>query len=205
MSQIDTVRRSRGRLQLLLLATLFLGPLLAAYVLYFYFPDSRPQGTTNYGELVSPARPLPPLQLTTAAGDVRDESALKGRWSYVHVLGEDCDRDCLARLVLTRQARTAMNEKRQRVQRVALVADSAALPALRAALAGEHPDLVFLVDDGSDGRRLQDFLGGDRKAVYLLDPLGTWLMTYRPGTDVQSDFKGLQKDLGKLLRLSQIG
>ena len=43
-----------GRGQLLLLAALFFVPLFAAYALYFVWPELRPQGTTNYGVLLTP-------------------------------------------------------------------------------------------------------------------------------------------------------
>ena len=195
----------RGRAQFLLLATLFFFPLLTSYVLYFWFPDLRPSGTTNYGELISPARPVPPLSLVDASGKKLDQTALTVRWSYVILAGSDCNEACLSSLTMTRQVRVAMNEKRSRVQRVLVLSDASAVAPVAARLAADHTDLLVLGDLGEPGKRLANFLQPAGAASYLLDPHGNWLMLYPAGVDAQTDFKGMQKDLKKLLRLSQIG
>ena len=92
-------RRLRGRLQFLLLAVLFFGPLLAAYVMYFYMP--HPQAGTNYGELVLPTRPTDGLSLIDAQGRLAPELLRGGRWSLVLLAGRDCNEPCLQRLVMT--------------------------------------------------------------------------------------------------------
>jgi hypothetical protein len=191
--------------QFLLLATLFFFPLLLSYVLYFWFPDLRPSGTTNYGQLINPARPVPALSLVDAKGAALDEATFRIRWSYVVLAGSDCDESCRRKLVMTRQVRIAMNEKRSRVQRVLVLSDPAAVPRVAKALAAEHPDLHVLGDTGTPGARLADFLQPADAASYLLDPHANWLLVYPAGGETQADFKGMQKDIKKLLRLSQIG
>lgn len=203
-STTTTEARPRGRVQFLLLATLFFVPLMASYILYFAFPEARPSGTTNYGQLITPALPIPELRLVDAQGAALDSAALRGRWSYV-VTAAACDAACLEILVLTRQVRLITNEKRSRVQRVLLLQDAALVPATARSLAVEHPDLRVYADQGGPGQRLEELFVRHPGALYLLDPLGNWLMTYPAGNDVQADFKGLKKDLLKLLRLSQIG
>lgn len=191
----------RGRGQFLLLATLFFAPLLLAIVFYFFAPGWQPTHKTNYGQLVTPARPLPELQLLDAAGQPKDREALRGKWSFVYLAGNACETACLQKLYQIRQIRTLLNEKRQRVQRVYLAPDLAGLKAGEEALKKEHPDLVFLAASGR-GEDLGRFLEArDPQALYLIDPLGNWLMVY-PG-DAQSP--GILKDIKKLLRLSQIG
>ena len=39
------------------------------------------------------------------------------------------------------------------------------------------------------------------QTLYLIDPLGNWMMVY-PGP---SEYKGILKDIKRLLRVSQIG
>lgn len=192
----------RGRLQLVLLALLFFGPLVLSYTLFFAFPDLRPDGQTNYGQLVSPARPLPALQLRDEQGQPLEQPWPPGRWTYVHLAGAGCEGTCLQRLILTRQTRLAMNEKRSRVQRVLLVDSAAAAASLKSQLQGEQPDLLVRVADEPVRGFFQP---APADALYLLDPLGNWLMVYPAGREIPEDFKGLQKDLKKLLRLSQIG
>lgn len=204
-SSSSTPGAPRGRVQFLLLATLFFFPLLLSYVLYFWFPDLRPSGTTNYGQLVNPARPAPTLALVDAKGAALDEKAFRIRWSYVVLAGADCDDACRRNLVMTRQVRTAMNEKRSRIQRVLVLSDPTAVARVAAALASEHPDLRVLGDTGAPGARLSDFLQPPGAASYLFDPHANWLLVYPAGGETQTDFKGMQKDIKKLLRLSQIG
>lgn len=192
--------QSRGRQQFLLLAALFFAPLIAAIVLYFYFPELQPQERTNYGQLVEPARPLPDASLLDASGAPAGDGALRGKWSFVYVGSGDCDQDCAARLHQIRQIRTLLNEKRLRVQRVYIAPGVDALAAARTALEADHPDLQFFADtpDGAYGR----FFGArDPQALYLVDPLGNWLMVYPAG----AESKGILKDIKKLLRVSQIG
>lgn len=192
-------------MQFLLLATLFFLPLAVSYVMYFWFPHLRPSGTTNYGELINPARPVPALSLVDAQGAVLDRSLLSVRWSYVMLAGSDCDSACQDDLVMTRQVRAIMNEKRSRIQRVLVLSDAAAVATVAERLKGEHPDLRVIGDTGAPGQRLADFLQPAGAAAYLFDPLGNWLLVYPRGRETQEQFKGMQKDIKKLLRLSQIG
>lgn len=201
----EALSQSRGRLQFLLLATLFCAPLIGAYSLHFGFPSQRPTSTTNYGVLENPARPLPALLLEQTDGTGVDETQFRGRWTLVQFAGGSCESDCRARLVLSRQTRTAMHEKRDRVARVLIAADAASASALRAELSTEQPDLDVLVEPVGQ-EALSSFLGGAVPGtLYLIDPLGNWLMSYPAGQPIEEEFKGLQKDLKKLLRLSKIG
>lgn len=189
--------RIPGRLKLLLLAALFLAPVVAAVTTFFYAPELF-SGRVNYGTLVSPARPVPQLGLTDAAGAAAP-TALLGKWTLVYLGGAECEAACRDRLLLARQVRTAQNQHRGRVQRVYLAPSAEALERARAALAAEHPDLAFYVAAGPAAA--QFFQPSDPQALYLLDPLGNWMMVYA-GT---IEPKGLHRDLKKLLRISQVG
>jgi hypothetical protein len=195
----------RGRVQFVLLATLFFLPLLLSYALYFWFPQFRPSGTTNYGTLVTPARPLPALRLSAADGSALDQKVFTVRWSYLHLAGAECDAACRANLVLTRQVRLAQNEKRSRVQRVLVLSEPSAVARVAAALKAEHPDLRVIGEAAEPGKRLSDLVQPADATAHLLDPNGNWLLFYPAGADTQTHFKGMQKDIKKLLRLSQIG
>jgi len=192
--------RPRGRLQFLLLAALFFAPLLAAVLLYFVFPQWTPSGRVNKGDLIDPARPIPVIEALDEAGQPAGERVLRGRWSYVYVAGELCDTVCADKLHQIRQIRTLLNEKRLRVRRVYLAPTPAAAAAAREQLAAEHPDLEFLADTPAADYRLF-FEGGDAQALYLVDPLGNWLMRYAG----DADSNDILRDIRKLLRVSQIG
>lgn len=191
--------KPRGRRMFVVLAALFFAPLVAAYVLYFAFPQWQPQAKVHHGQLIAPALPLPPLQLHDAQGRALDAAVLKRKWSLLYLGAESCEQPCQDKLFQIRQIRTLLNQNRDRVQRVYAAPNAETLAAARATLAALHPDLVY-VDAAGSG--LREFLQPqDAQAVYLLDPLGNWLMVYPES----SDYQGILKDLKKLLRLSQIG
>lgn len=204
MTDTLTPTQAAGRRQFLLLTALFVAPIVAAVTLYLH-PEWQPKGRTHHGVLVEPARPLPALKLLDADGKAAADDALLGKWSIVQIGAADCAQPCADKLLQTRQIRTLLNEKRLRVQRVYIAPDAAARDALRTQLGSAHPDLRVFADDGATGARARDFftLQGpqDAQAIYLLDPLGNWLMVYPE----KSDYKNILKDLKYLLKLSQIG
>lgn len=186
-----------ARQKLLLLAVLFFAPVIGAITIFFHAPEWFP-GRVNYGTLVSPARPLPDLALADPDG-APAPTALQGKWTLAYLGRAACDDACSARLVLTRQVRLALNQNRGRVQRAYLAPDAAAAAAARTQLGAEHPDLVILVAGAAAANAF--FQPIDPNALYLLDPLGNWLMAYT-GT---VEHKGLHRDLKKLLRVSRVG
>lgn len=187
------------RLKLVFLALLFSAPLTIAALLYFVFPEFIPGGRLNYGTLIEPARPLPQIALHDAGGLAVPDTVLKGKWSLVYLGGPQCDAACQQRLLLTRQVRLALDQKRKRVQRVYLAPDAATLADAQRELAAQHPDLLFLVGDASGIAAF--FQPSDPQDLFLLDPLANWLMIYTG----EIKAKGLHRDLKKLLHFSQIG
>ena len=188
----------KARLKLLLLAALFFAPVLGAIALFFYFPEYIPAGRVNYGTLVSPARAVPALALADPAG-APAPNPLSGKWTLVYLGGAQCAQPCQERLLLSRQVRLAQNQNRGRVQRLYLAPDVAAAAAAREQLAAEHPDLVVLAE--TEPRAAAFFQPADPDALYLVDPLGNWLMVYAGAVE----HKGLHRDVKKLLRVSQVG
>lgn len=188
----------QARLKLLLIAAVFFAPVIGAIALFFYFPEHIPAGRVNYGTLVSPARPLPALALADPAG-APAANPLLGKWTLVYLGHEQCEAACQARLLLTRQVRLALNQNRGRLQRLYLAPGVAAAAAARDQLAAEHPDLLVLAE--TEPRAAAFFQPPDPDALYLVDPLGNWLMVYAGVVE----HKGLHRDLKKLLRVSRVG
>jgi len=195
------------RKQFLLLLAIFTLPVLAAYAVYFLFPGLRPTGTTNYGQLVAPmARPLPALDLRDADGKPAAAGLFKGKWSMVYVGAAGCAQACQTEIYLSRQVRTSLALNARRVQRLYIAPDAQSLAAAKALFPpAEHPDLLLLADAGAAGSRAADFFQpGQPDALYMVDPLGNWFMVYPPKADQNADFKGIGKDLKKLLNQSQV-
>ena len=187
------MHRSRVRTwQLWALAALFLGPLAAAFWLHFGL-EWRPQATTNHGQLVSPAAPLPAVPLPTPEGDLTDPQFLRGRWSLVYVGGNACDAACREELREARQVRLALGRLMDHLQRVYLYGGA---PPDSEWLAAEHPDLLAANLEGADGSRLRDALPSRKPGYWLVDPDGNAMMRYEP--DVRP--KDMLADVKTLLR-----
>lgn len=204
-ASIPAAGRSRltGRVQFVLLALLFMAPFAGAWVLFFYFPDARPAGTTNYGQLVTPPRELPDLAWQNADGSPASAHSLQGKWLLVQVVGEDCEAACAERLLTTRQTRVALAGERERVRRVVLAPSVDAARALQARLGAEHGDVLWLAGGGEEARAF--FGSAEALALFLVDPAGNYLMVYPEGRTQQADFRGMKKDITKLLKLSRLG
>lgn len=192
---------TRSRLTLILLGSLFFAPFIGAWVIYNFFPNLRPTGTTNYGELIVPAKPIPALELKAADGAPANVLPSE-KWTLLQVGAADCDAACNERLVLTRQVRLALGKNLSRLQRVYIAPDAAAQAALVASLGDSHKNLHIVADAGAAGSRARDVFGTDDPLnLYLIDPNGNWLLVYKGTVEA----KGLLGDLKKLMKLSNIG
>jgi cytochrome oxidase Cu insertion factor (SCO1/SenC/PrrC family) len=196
----------RSRAMLLLLAALFLLPLVSAFVLYYSDAAGwRPSGRTNRGELIEPPRPLPAVVLLDAADQQLDAQLLRGKWTLAYVGDGACDARCSEALTLMRQTWLALGKESDRVQRVFFVTSGCCnVDYLRNAHAGL---ITARLDEASDREFLALFPGtGTTPAsragrIYIIDPLGNLMMSYAR----EAPPKGLLEDLKKLLKLSRIG
>ena len=71
-----------SRSQLWLVVSLFFVPLGIAFLMYYGNVGWRPEGSTNKGQLIDPARPLPEVALPTP-GSPTAADFLRGKWSIV--------------------------------------------------------------------------------------------------------------------------
>jgi cytochrome oxidase Cu insertion factor (SCO1/SenC/PrrC family) len=205
-SSIPAEQQWRGRLMLLLLASLFFGPLLLASLWYSHADRwPLPEQRANHGQLISPARPLSTLKLLDLKGKLIPAERLQGRWSLVYLGSPVCDAKCEHLLYQTRQVRTALGKDTDRVQRVYLLASVPPDPARLEALRSLHPDLLLAVLASPE--TVAQFPEADAavlwsgQQLYVVDPLGNLMMRY--GAD--QDPKDMLADFKRLLRLSHIG
>ena len=182
---------------LYLLIAVCLAPVIASYLMYYVFP---PSGRTNYGDLVSPQRPLPTLSLTLQDGSAFDLRQLRGKWLMVTVDGAACAEPCRQRLWQMRQLRTATGKDSDRIERVFLVTDRAPIETL---LLREFEGTHFL---RADAAQLQAFLAlgaGQRidEHIYLIDPIGNYMMRWPKDADPSR----MKRDISRLLKASRVG
>ena len=198
----DAPRASRT--QFWVLVFIFFVPLVTAFVVYYGF-GWRPAGTTNKGDLISPARPLETGVLLDAQDQQLDENLLKGKWSLIYIGDGQCDARCREALTLIRQSRLALNDDASRVQRIFFsTAHCCDLQYLRT----EHEGVITArVEEASERAMLEKFPRYNDVPVetagriYIVDPLGNLMMSYAPDAPP----KALLEDLRKLLKLSHIG
>lgn len=190
---------------LLAIAALFLGGIVASFVLVE--SGWRPSATRNHGELVSPMRTIRDVALAGADGRPVHFSAFRGKWTLLYFGSAECLKPCVDNLYKMRQVTAAQSVEAHRVQRVFVVTDPRARDLLRYTLA-EYPGMSVLFGDPSS---VQELAGQFRLAagtpldgldrIYVVDPLGNFMMSY----PADADPRGMNKDLSLLLRASQIG
>jgi cytochrome oxidase Cu insertion factor (SCO1/SenC/PrrC family) len=194
-----------SRTQLWVLIGLFFVPLFVAFVMYYGFAGWRPSGSTNKGDLITPARPIETGVLLSPQDQPLEEDVIKGKWSLVFIGDGQCDARCREALTLIRQTRLALNDDASRVQRMFLATANCCDMEY---LSTEHEGLITArVEEESDRAlletfpRYQDVPVETAGRIYIVDPLGNLMMSYAP----DAPDKALLEDLRKLLKLSRIG
>lgn len=193
--QADARTRS-GRFKMILVLLVCAAPVIASYLSYYVF---RPQLRNNYGTLIEPMRPLPQaaaLPLTDLQGRPVDPSTLLDQWLLVVVADGSCDATCERLLYAQRQLRESMGREKERLDRVWLVTGNAPRAELLPAVAQAT---VLRTDAAALKQWLQPAPGESIGAhLYLVDPMGHWMMRFPP----QFDPAKVKRDLDRLLRAS---
>lgn len=182
-----------ARVQMLLIASVFFGPLAIATWMYYggYF---QPEGRTNHGALLEPiinvAEEVPGSAVATS-GD--------GYWVLIYTDGGECAESCRRALYTIRQSQKMLGKEMDRLLRVFLHGESSPDTVF---LADEHAGLIALRDDAVsallNNKKPAELPAG---GYFLMDPLANLVMYFEPKTD-PSDMVG---DIKRLLKLSRIG
>ena len=186
--------RTRNRLKLVAIGALAALPVIASYVLYWYWV---PEQHTNYGTLLEP-QPLPRIELHALGEEPFDLTKLRGRWIMLTTDGGKCAPRCQEKLWKIRQVRQAQGKEMNRVERVWLIDDA------------EEPDAAILqahaglrVARGS-AQAIAAALPAERSSrehVYLIDPLGNLMLRFPRDAEP----KLMIRDLVRLLKYSRSG
>jgi len=199
MNDTSEALARRGRRKLLLVAVIFMAPLLLAIGWYKLAPRFVP-GSAAHGTLVDPARPIEPFAVPAVNGGRYTLDDLRDHWSLVHVIGDRCDPACRQRLYDTRQAHAALGKDAIRVQRLALTSDGRQTPGL-AEILDRHPDLTVLTMPRDTPFAGQLQTNPPSGTVFVIDPHANLMMRYAPDVSASD----MLDDLKRLLKLSQIG
>ena len=187
-------KQGKGRVQLLLIATVFLGPLVLAAWLYFAAQDLTPEGRTNNGVLLQPIVNLPDMLPGSPLHAHND-----GHWVLLYTNTGGCDEACEYSLYTLRQSRLMLGKEMDRVKRVFLHGTESPDTLF---IAEEHKGLITLRDADLravlDNKKPESLTGG---GYYLIDPHGNLVMYFRPGINPRE----MVDDIKRLLKLSRIG
>lgn len=179
--------RGRGRLQLILVLLVALGPMVLATTMYkfkFWVPDSR----SFHGELIGNG------ESRTELGVQSDEK----RWQLLVTAPEQCDADCQQLVYLARQIQIGLGRDASRASH-ALTTAQPLSPEYDARLTREYPQLQRYPLDLKRYRRMAP--GIELPQLWIVDPHGNLVLRY--GAEVNG--KDLLNDLRQLLKLSNIG
>lgn len=200
-SRIDA-RTRRGRLQMLLLLLVCASPVIASYLTYYVFKPTG--GATNYGALIDPQRPMPPVRVANERAEAVPLESFRGKWLLVSADPSACDEACAKKLFTIRQIRAGQGQDRERIVPVWLITDEGAVDERLSAAYNEPyagvrflripPDVARQWLPAAEGSRIED-------TIFLVDPLGNLMMRFPKDPDP----KKMSGDLKKLLRVSRIG
>lgn len=197
-------QQKKGRLILLSLVIFFVSPLIL--VIYMHQTNWHPQGE-SVGQLIAPVVKLEvPSSFQKVKSSIKDPSDVSNnlwhdKWSIV-LIAQSCDQICASRLYDVRQIHASLEKNMNRVQRI-LITHQQDLALIQE----RYPDLLILNQPSTDVDLLANqFNQGNQNAfdlhnVYLVDPLGQWMMQY----SAEVSARDLRKDIVQLLRYSWAG
>jgi cytochrome oxidase Cu insertion factor (SCO1/SenC/PrrC family) len=198
---------NKGQRNLLIMAAIFIGPMLLAYALVNNMHQFGNFKTKNHGELFSPARPLQDVEMASFNGQGFKLSDLRGKWLMVYIGTSTCDTLCKENLYKMRQSRLAQGGELKRINRLYISVDGKPGGSLESVLP-EHPGLEVVYGSEFQVQQVLEQFEMTRQMVtneavgmFIVDPLGNLVMRYQTGFEA----KGLVKDLSHLLKASYIG
>lgn len=182
------VPRRRGRLQLILLLLVAIGPMVLATLMYqwrFWVPDGR-----NYHGLL--------IGNGTQLVDIGVQGADEGRWQLLVTASGDCAADCQQLIYNARQIHIGLNREASRAAHGLAVARPLS-DAYDQQLQREYPQLGrYSLDDLAYQKQVP---ATDGAQLWIVDPHGNLVLRY----DAKAKGKDILNDLRLLLKLSQIG
>ena len=189
------VQRNNRR-QLLLIALIAIVSISGSYALFFGSRDGGVWGTTNQGEFVQPPIAAADLALTDATGTA---FATQGVW-WLWLVGDGaCTAECEEALHNMRAVHVLLHREADRLRRAYVLADVLTDVRTNVLTDGPTGEPAFAADYPKLGlwRTAQPLAPG----VYIVDPHGNLVLRYT----LEQMGKPVQKDLKRLLKVSQIG
>ena len=189
---IDYSAKIKSRIYFILIILSFIGPLIFATLMYVYRDNLPIAPPSTNGELLE--------SMINIHKHSTNEKTLKTfsnkKWSLIFVVrGNTCDEACNEILHLIRQTRISLNQDSSRVMNIVITDQKN--DDIEGLIKADYKNINKLIDP-----KLLDNELLNNGTLYISDPLGNIFMFYNKEN---LNFKGLRKDLKKVLKISQIG
>ncbi|MDO9625939.1 MAG: hypothetical protein Q7J46_18380 [Pseudomonas sp.] len=181
-------RRRRGRLQLIMILAVVIGPMVLASAMYqwrFWVPETR----SYHGELIGTGQ---------TRADLGVSGAPEERWQLLVTVPGVCDTDCKQLVFLARQIHIGLNRDTARASH-ALASAQPLAAEYDALLRREFPQLTRYQLESQAYSETAGKVEGAQ--LWIVDPHGNLVLRY----DSRSKGKAILNDLKHLLKISQIG
>ena len=187
------------RVALVVIAGMFVFPLILAWLMYSGVIEFNPVNTRNLGTLVRPAVPVPLESLRPAEPQSAPMEELAGHWVVLYPLPHPCDTSCLDDVAALRQVHRASGKNLARIRLLLVGAE----PGHR--FLDVYPSFYLAAAGGAEFESrinsvAEKFAAQAEGSLYLVDPLGNIMLFYAAGFDAND----LKKDLKRLLTWSKL-
>jgi len=199
-----------SRAALLIIAAMFILPLILAWLMLSGAIDYKPGSGRNLGELVKPLVAVDwESRLITIQDDIEEPGKktpdfFSNHWVILHVVPVPCTSSCMGAITGLRQVHKASGRDQARI-RIALLLQDVRQTGSVNGLKNIYP-LFQLVEnpDGTIQPVLEEiasrYSATANGSSYLIDPIGNIMMFYQAGSDPNK----LKKDLKRLLTWSKL-
>jgi cytochrome oxidase Cu insertion factor (SCO1/SenC/PrrC family) len=195
------------RVTLLIIAAMFVFPLLLAWMMYSGSLDFKPGSTRNLGKLVEPPVPVDWTVTVMQAGVgnpaveyEQGSSVFDEHWVILLPVPVACDDSCLNKAAELRQIHRASGRQQLRIRLALLLEESSPADQVQSLLT-IYPQFNLFKDPSG---LLREALGeiqqnlsrqaGPVRGIYIIDPTGNIMMYYQTGSDpgfIKQDLKQL--------------
>lgn len=206
-------KKPNNRWVVVALAVIFILPVLSAYLAFYGF-NLGAGGGNHHGNLLTPPALIDEFTLSQVDGDL-NFADMKRKWWLVYLNDENqCQESCNDAIHLMKQLHIALGKNADRLSRLLIqnkssTVDAALQDGLTVAYSNFSTKGIEAKPDANP--ELSKQLQSDK--VYLIDPRGFVILEYDLNSAEGANkklakeqyFKGVLKDIKKLMKFSRIG
>jgi len=191
------------RVILVIIAAMFLLPLLLAWFMYSGAIEYKPSSTRNFGQLVDPPLPMAwqDVELIGGAGEAAPDpvQTFHEHWVILYDIPDSCAEACLQEVSALRQIHLAAGRHQPRIRIALLIRDPGSME-VQDSLRNVYSRFHLISDPSGKLAAALDQITAENGGAYLIDPLGNIMMSYKAGADPNH----LKQDIKRLLTWSKL-